>query len=159
MGAGKGERIQFFGRKPAAGCRGHCFYNAYVKRLQGDAVTGDGMLDAAEGFGFGHGEGDGVGLVEFDFDVGEFPEVGVHDLFRPLADEEFTIVLDDESGEMAGGGSFPFAEVGQFFRAAFFEGDAELLHGAKEALRTARGADPAGRARLCCGRCVGCPLL
>lgn len=58
------------------------------------------------------------------FDVREFPEVGVDDSFRTLADKEFAIALDDEGKEAAFGGGLAFAEIGEVVLEVLFARDA-----------------------------------
>lgn len=98
-----------------------------VPGFQRDAITRDGVFDRAKGFEFFGARVCDPQRIEFsqdmlrlteprsDFDVREFPEVGVDDSGRPLAHEKFSIALGDEGEEPALGGGGAFAEVGEFF--------------------------------------------
>ncbi len=123
VGAGEGEVVEFFQRIPFAEFGGEIGAGFYfgAEGFEGDAVAGDGMFDGAEGFGadeeFAPGFLGGVERVfgrQFHFEIGEFPETGVHDASRALVDEDFVFALDDVGEEAALGGGGAFAEIGEF---------------------------------------------
>ena len=67
--------------------------------------------------------------------------MGVDHAGGPLTNEKFSVVFNDESGELPGGGGLTIAQVGEFRGAIFLAGNADGFHRAKGALRIARGAD------------------
>jgi hypothetical protein len=75
------------------------------------------------------------------FHIRKFPQMGVHNAGRPLADEKTPIPSDHHGDKVAGCGGFAFAEVGQFVHAIFPEGDAKLFYRANPALRISRRAN------------------
>ncbi len=118
-------------------------------RRQRDAVAGDGMFDYGEGFDLGEMKSRSVcrhnalgpGVPRADFDVGEFPQVRVHDAGGPLANEKPAAALDHESDEAPGGCRFAPANLWKFGLPTAVTRDAEAIDGAQLAARRAWRAD------------------
>src|ERR1043165_513243 len=118
-------------------------------RLQRDAVAGNRMPDRGDGFGPREMKSRAVcrgnalrpGLPRANLDVGEFPQVGVHDAGGALADEKLSAAFDHEGDEISSGCRFAFAPPRKFFLPTAATRDAEAIDGTPLAARRARRAD------------------
>ena len=165
MSAGEGKLVELFGCQPTTGDIGRGRDDFGTPCLHRDAIAGDGVFDDVKWFGGADAEiawligrvsplRTVAGLkssealratrstsIRSNFDTWEFPEVGVHDSIRALADEEFTVALDDEGEEAALGGGGAPVEVRELVLEIFFLSHAEFVDGASGAVRRTWRAD------------------
>ena len=151
MRGGEGQFVKPFERKPHTvefGIRVIRPAEMRAKGFERNAVAGDGMFDYAERLGGCKSEAEAASggariarVLRSDFNIQEFPEVGVDATRRALADEKLAVALDDESDEVALSSSGAFAEIGKSLLQIVFSREAQFIHGANVASRRARCAD------------------
>src|ERR1035441_1751446 len=72
-----------------------------------------------------------------NFDIREFPQMGVHNTGGPLADKESPISLDDERNKLPRASLLPVAQIWQFLDAIVPASHTEFFQRTNPALRIA----------------------
>lgn len=92
-----------------------------LKHLQGNSIASNGVFDDAKRLKHFRcqpkrlaGRPPYVGILQIQFEIGEFPEVSIHDSGGPLADQEAVTMPDDESHEATGSSANTSPQVRKF---------------------------------------------
>jgi len=105
MRAGEGQAVEIAFGEPAPGVVGSGeFVRGGSKYVQPNAISGDAVAESAQLMRCLWCETQccatglrGIAFVRCNFDIGEFPQMGIYHIGRSLLDEKPATLLDDKS--------------------------------------------------------------